>query len=129
MLLPGIVGKFMFIIPFVVTVGLAVSLVEAMWMLPAHVHALGRHSISQSRTQALRLRARLGWTPTADRRLPHPPRTGGGYLWNRLIERAGKGRTRASMLRAWLSNSVAMVSRIVRIRSPEACARLRQCAA
>jgi len=56
MLLPGIVGKFMFIIPFVVTVGLAVSLVEAMWMLPAHVHALGRHSISQSRTQALRER-------------------------------------------------------------------------
>ena len=37
MLLPGIVGKFMFIIPFVVTVGLAVSLIEAFWILPAHV--------------------------------------------------------------------------------------------
>ncbi|HKJ16281.1 MAG TPA: efflux RND transporter permease subunit [Xanthomonadales bacterium] len=37
MLLPGIVGKFMFIIPFVVTVGLAISLVEAFWILPSHV--------------------------------------------------------------------------------------------
>jgi multidrug efflux pump subunit AcrB len=37
MLLPGIVGKFMFVIPFVVTLALAISLVEAFWMLPAHV--------------------------------------------------------------------------------------------
>jgi multidrug efflux pump subunit AcrB len=54
MLLPGIVGQFMFVIPFVVTVGLAVSLVEAFWILPAHVSGLGRHAISRSRTQALR---------------------------------------------------------------------------
>ncbi len=39
MLLPGIVGKFMFIIPFVVTLGLAISLVQAYWMLPVHVVA------------------------------------------------------------------------------------------
>jgi len=37
MLLPGIIGKFMFVIPFVVTVGLAVSLLEAFWILPSHV--------------------------------------------------------------------------------------------
>lgn len=37
MLLPGIVGDFMFVIPFVVAVGLAVSLIEAFWILPAHV--------------------------------------------------------------------------------------------
>ncbi|HMB59247.1 MAG TPA: efflux RND transporter permease subunit, partial [Xanthomonadales bacterium] len=37
MLLPGIIGDFMFVIPFVVTVGLAVSLVEAFWILPSHV--------------------------------------------------------------------------------------------
>jgi multidrug efflux pump subunit AcrB len=37
MLMPGIVGKFMFVIPFVVTTGLAVSLVEAFWILPSHV--------------------------------------------------------------------------------------------
>jgi multidrug efflux pump subunit AcrB len=39
MLLPGIVGDFMFVIPFVVTVGLLVSLVEAFWILPSHVIA------------------------------------------------------------------------------------------
>ncbi len=54
MLLPGIVGKFMFVIPFVVTVGLAVSLIEAFWMLPAHVCVLGNRAIGRSRTQALR---------------------------------------------------------------------------
>ncbi|HSO80900.1 MAG TPA: efflux RND transporter permease subunit, partial [Chromatiaceae bacterium] len=53
MLLPGIVGKFMFVIPFVVTVGLTVSLLEAFWMLPAHVVTLGGRAISRSRTQAL----------------------------------------------------------------------------
>ncbi|MCP5158767.1 MAG: efflux RND transporter permease subunit [Gammaproteobacteria bacterium] len=58
MLLPGIVGKFMFVIPFVVTTGLTVSLIEAFWMLPAHVVALGNRAISRSHTQALRER----WT-------------------------------------------------------------------
>jgi multidrug efflux pump subunit AcrB len=56
MLLPGILGKFMFIIPFVVTVGLVVSLVEAFWMLPAHVSTMGSKAIRNSRTQALRVR-------------------------------------------------------------------------
>lgn len=37
MLLPGIVGDFMLIIPLVVSVGLLVSLIEAFWILPAHV--------------------------------------------------------------------------------------------
>jgi len=37
MLLPGIVGDFMLIIPLVVTVGLLVSLLEAFWILPSHV--------------------------------------------------------------------------------------------
>ncbi len=37
MLLPGIVGKFMFVIPFVVTLALLISLVEAFWMLPTHI--------------------------------------------------------------------------------------------
>ena len=39
MLLPGIIGDFMFVIPFVVTVALSVSLLEAYWMLPVHVAA------------------------------------------------------------------------------------------
>ena len=37
MLLPGIVGEFMYVIPMVVTVGLLVSLIEAFWILPSHV--------------------------------------------------------------------------------------------
>ena len=53
MLLPGIVGKFMFVIPFVVTVALLISLVQAFWMLPTHVAAL-RFRPSTSRTQKLR---------------------------------------------------------------------------
>jgi multidrug efflux pump subunit AcrB len=40
MLLPGIVGKFMFVIPFVVTVALVFSLVEAFWMMPTHASAM-----------------------------------------------------------------------------------------
>ena len=39
MLMPGILGDFMRVIPMVVTLALAVSLVEAYWMLPAHVIA------------------------------------------------------------------------------------------
>ncbi len=55
MLLPGIVGKFMFVIPFVVTLALLISLVEAFWMLPTHVAAL-RFAPSTSRMQKLRNR-------------------------------------------------------------------------
>jgi multidrug efflux pump subunit AcrB len=40
MLLPGIVGKFMFVVPFVVTMALLISLAEAFWILPVHVSAL-----------------------------------------------------------------------------------------
>ena len=39
MLLPGILGDFMFVIPFVVSVALVVSLLEAYWMLPVHISA------------------------------------------------------------------------------------------
>ena len=60
MLLPGIVGKFMFVIPFVVTVGLAVSLVEAFWILPSHV-------ISMRASRQQRERHELH-TPRTDRR-------------------------------------------------------------
>ena len=40
MLLPGILGKFMRIIPLVVSTALLVSLLEAFWMLPTHVAAM-----------------------------------------------------------------------------------------
>ncbi|MGH1359041.1 MAG: efflux RND transporter permease subunit [Burkholderiaceae bacterium] len=54
MLMPGIVGKFMFVIPFVVSVALLISLVEAFWLLPTHIHAVGLRLDSPSRTQRWR---------------------------------------------------------------------------
>lgn len=39
-LLPGIVGKFMMVVPLVVSLALLISLIEAFWMLPAHVVVL-----------------------------------------------------------------------------------------
>lgn len=56
MLLPGIVGKFMFVIPFVVTLALLISLVEAYWMLPAHVLSMGSKLERPSRLQRIRTR-------------------------------------------------------------------------
>jgi multidrug efflux pump subunit AcrB len=38
-LMPGIMGQFMMVVPLVVSIGLAISLVEAFWMLPAHILA------------------------------------------------------------------------------------------
>ncbi len=58
MLLPGILGNFMFIVPFVVTVGLLVSLAEAFWILPTHILALGLQP-ARRRTRAQVLRERL----------------------------------------------------------------------
>ena len=40
-LLPGILGDFMRVVPTVVVIALAISLLEAFWMLPAHVIASG----------------------------------------------------------------------------------------
>ena len=40
-LMPGILGDFMRVVPMVVVIALAISLVEAFWMLPAHVVAAG----------------------------------------------------------------------------------------
>lgn len=44
MLLPGIVGKFMFVIPFVVTLALLISLAEAFWIAPVHVSSFAGQS-------------------------------------------------------------------------------------
>lgn len=56
MLLPGIIGKFMFVIPLVVTVALAVSLIEAFWMLPTHISALRVNFSKPSRVHKYRVR-------------------------------------------------------------------------
>lgn len=55
-LLPGIVGKFMMVVPLVVTMALFISLVEAFWMLPAHVAALKPDFARPSRLHAWRMR-------------------------------------------------------------------------
>ncbi|HEY5717068.1 MAG TPA: efflux RND transporter permease subunit, partial [Motiliproteus sp.] len=55
MLLPGILGEFMRVIPMVVTLALLISLVEAFWMLPAHVLTFaGKPPGQPSRLQRLR---------------------------------------------------------------------------
>ncbi|MCK9504734.1 MAG: efflux RND transporter permease subunit [Porticoccaceae bacterium] len=56
MLLPGILGEFMKIVPMVVCLALAVSLLEAFWMLPAHVTLINVNFRRESRTQRLRRR-------------------------------------------------------------------------
>lgn len=57
MLLTGILGKFMFVVPFVVTVGLLVSLFEAFWILPTHILSLKPNFGGQrTRTQVWRER-------------------------------------------------------------------------
>ncbi len=39
MLMPGIMGQFMMVVPLVVSISLAISLIEAFWILPAHIIA------------------------------------------------------------------------------------------
>ena len=56
MLLPGILGQFLRIIPLVVCTALLLSLIEAFWMLPAHVTALGVNFRRESRLQQHRRR-------------------------------------------------------------------------
>jgi len=54
MLLPGILGKFMRVIPMVVTIALSISLIEAFWMLPTHVHGINLDFNKKSRIQRWR---------------------------------------------------------------------------
>ena len=60
MLLPGILGKFMMVIPLVVSVALLISLVEAFWMLPGHVLGSGMHLNSTGKMQQFRQRLNRG---------------------------------------------------------------------
>ncbi|MEM1261533.1 MAG: efflux RND transporter permease subunit [Pseudomonadota bacterium] len=85
MLMPGIVGKFLYVVPLVVTVGLLVSLVEAFWILPAHIIAFDRpmtktgnktiHRVANTKrnriTQQIRLRYTLALVKVMRRPLPY----------------------------------------------------------
>jgi multidrug efflux pump subunit AcrB len=55
-LLPGVLGQFMKTVPTIVCLALLVSLVEAFWMLPAHVSLIRVSLNSQSRSQNMRRR-------------------------------------------------------------------------
>ena len=77
MLLPGILGKFMLVIPLVVTVALAISLIEAYWMLPGHMMAANvnfknRSKFDYKRQRALhKLRVKYGRTLLKIMRYPY----------------------------------------------------------
>ena len=55
MLLPGILGKFMKVIPMVVSLALIISLIEAFWMLPSHITSTNMSLQQPSRLQRWRM--------------------------------------------------------------------------
>lgn len=59
MLLPGVLGDFMRVVPIVVSTALLLSLVEVFWMLPAHVLQFNERGV-QGRTEAIRNRLTRG---------------------------------------------------------------------
>ncbi len=76
MLLPGILGQFMRVIPLVVTIALAISLIEAYWMLPAHIHGANIRFDKPGRVQRWREnflhRLRLGYVRILTRAMRIP---------------------------------------------------------
>ncbi len=54
MLLPGVLGDFMRVVPLVVSIALAISLVKAFWILPSHVLEFQSGTPQGSRVDALR---------------------------------------------------------------------------
>jgi multidrug efflux pump subunit AcrB len=84
MLLPGILGDYMMVVPLVVTIALAISLVEAFWMLPTHVMALRVRFDRRSRAYAARtrllLKIRTRYTRLLIRAMRHPRKILGGAL-------------------------------------------------
>jgi multidrug efflux pump subunit AcrB len=72
-LLPGILGQFLSVIPTVVVLGLTISLIEAVWILPAHVVALGaKPAMKHPRSTWRKILAAPGeWTQRQRRRFTH----------------------------------------------------------
>ncbi len=75
-LLPGILGEFMKVIPLVVTIALIVSLFEAYWILPAHVLALKvnfrKFGFISRKREAFSYWLRLRYTQALAKSLRHP---------------------------------------------------------
>lgn len=76
MLLPGILGKFMMVIPLVVTTALAISLIEAFWMLPSHVLVANLNLSKPGKIQKIRVKflhaIRLGYTRILIKSMRYP---------------------------------------------------------
>lgn len=76
MLLPGILGDFMRVVPLVVSLALLVSLVEAYWMLPSHILAANigfkKPSRFHARREALTHWIRLRYIQLLLKSLRHP---------------------------------------------------------
>lgn len=76
MLLPGILGSFMMVIPLVVTTALAISLIEAFWMLPSHILVANLNLTNPGRVQRLRVKflhkIRLKYTRILIRAMRYP---------------------------------------------------------
>ena len=76
MLMSGVIGQFMFVIPLVVTTALLISLLESFWMLP--VHAMGTQVSGKERSRSQRLREnlthrlRMGYVRALVKVLRHP---------------------------------------------------------
>ncbi|MCP5017573.1 MAG: efflux RND transporter permease subunit [Ketobacter sp.] len=84
MLLPGIMGEFLRVIPIVVCIGLAVSLLEAFWMLPAHVAGLNvnfnKETWLQRKRNRLTRKLRHNYSLLLIRVMRHPWRSVLGVL-------------------------------------------------
>jgi len=57
MLLPGVLGDFMRVVPLVVSVALIISLVEAFWILPSHIIEFDPNLVRRNKVQLLRNKA------------------------------------------------------------------------
>jgi|AZIJ01.1.fsa_nt_gi multidrug efflux pump subunit AcrB len=57
MLLPGVLGDFMRVVPLVVSVALVISLIEAFWILPSHVIEFEPNLAQRNQAQLLRNKA------------------------------------------------------------------------
>ncbi|NJM31851.1 MAG: efflux RND transporter permease subunit [Limnobacter sp.] len=84
MLLPGIIGQFLKVVPLVVTLALLLSLLEAYWMLPAHIIGfnvqIDQKSRSQKRREYFLRRLRHAYSHLLIRALRYPIRIAGGTL-------------------------------------------------
>jgi multidrug efflux pump subunit AcrB len=100
MLLPGILGKFMLVIPLVVTVALAISLVEAYWMLPGHMMAANVNFKNRSKFDFKRQKAlhklRVKYGRTLLKIMRHPKKTMAAMI---LLIAAAAGALGAGLIR------------------------------